>query len=137
MIPVNGIKRHDQLCVCVFTDRPTYGHIIIPIVYTEPNVQFLSDFFFKTRTAKFINAQLWFTMTRNLLVLLRHIIRTCLVRLRKPCMNGSLYGIFVFLREVNTRMLYIQIIFCIMKIQVGCFEISFRVFILTGITLCI
>ena len=93
--------------------------------------------FFKTKTAKFNNAHFWFTMTRNLLVLLRHLIRTYLVRLRKPCMNGSLYGIFVFLREVNTHILYIPILFCIMKIQVGCFEIRFRVFILTGITLCI
>ena len=53
-------------------------------------------------------------------------------------MGGSLYGIFVFLPEFNSHMLYIPITFCTKQIQESCYEIRFQVFIflyLIGVTL--
>ena len=56
----------------------------------------------------------------RLIVALRHIIRRYSVRIRKLCMGGSLYGIFVFLREFPSHMLYIPITFCTKQIQESC-----------------
>ena len=73
-----------------------------------------------------------------LLVALRHVIRRYLVRISKLCIGGSLYGIFVFLREFTSHMLYIPITFCTKQIQESCYGIRFQdfIFYLTDVTLC-
>ena len=63
----------------------------------------------------------------RLLVELRHIIRRYSVRISKLCMGGSLYCIFVFLREFTSHMPYIPITFCTKQIQESCYEICFQV----------
>ena len=78
--------------------------------------------FFKTRTAILYRGSTWEIQR---LPVLGHIICKYSVRISKPCMDGSLCGIFAFLREVTTYMLYIPITFCVKQIQEICFEIRF------------
>ena len=66
----------------------------------------------------------------RLLVVLRHIIRRYSVRISKLCLGGSLYGIFVLLREFTSHMLYIPITFCTKQTQESFYEMRFQVFIL-------
>ena len=130
MIQVHRIRRHGQLCVCtdacvcVSTDRHKCGQVIIQIVYNEPN-EISSSYFYQKENSKFKRCST--LEIHKLLVALRHIIRRYSVRISKLCMGGSLYGIFVFLREFNSHMLYIPITFCTKQIQEGCYEVRFQI----------
>ena len=141
MIHVHCIRRHDQLCVCadtcvyVFTDRHVCRQSIIQILYNEPN-GISPSYFNQKENSKFKRCST--LEIHRLLVALRHIILRYSVRISGLCMGCSFYGIFVFLRELTSHMLYIPITFCTKHIQESCYEIRFQVFnfYLTGVTLC-
>ena len=83
----------------IYADRSLYK-----IVYNEPN-DISPSYFIKFKRFSTLEIHM-------LLVALRHIIRRYLIRISKLCMGGSLYGIFVFLPEFTSHMLYIPITFC-------------------------
>ena len=105
------------------------------MVYNEP-YGISPSYLIKKRTANLNDAQFW--KIHRLLVALRYIMRRYSVRISKLCMCISLYGIFEFLREFTSHMLYIPITFCTKQIQQSCYEIPLQAFILylTGVTLC-
>ena len=111
-------------CVCVFTDRHICVQIIIQIVNNEP-IGISHSYFNQKENTKFKRCST--LEIHRLLVALRHIIRRYSVRISKLCMGGSFYGIFVFLREFTSHMLYIPITFCTKQIQESCYGIRFQV----------
>ena len=105
------------------------------IVYNEPN-GISPSYLNQKESSKFKRCST--LEIHRLLVALRHIKCRYSVRISKLCMGGSLYGVFVFLRECTSHMLHVPITFCTKQIQESCYEIVFRcsVFYLTGATLC-